>query len=63
MSYKAIKVDGQKFMYRIEMQRNGEPLVFNVVCAESDSEIDSLVQHYLNFLDSGQTNYPVNQNS
>lgn len=63
MDYKSIKVDGQKLMYRIEMQHAGKFVAFNVVCANDESEIDSLVQHHLNFLDSGQTNYPVNQNS
>lgn len=52
MDYKAIKIDGQQLAYRIETTNNGEPIAFNVVCASDESEILSLVEHHLNFINN-----------
>ena len=52
MTYKATKVDDQTLMFHIEADNNGESVTFKVVCASDESEIDSLVEHHLAFLNS-----------
>lgn len=58
MIYKATKIDGQNLMYCIETQHNGANINFNVVCADNDTEIESLVQHHINFLDNRLLSQP-----
>jgi hypothetical protein len=52
MNYISNKVQGQELMFHIEMERNGQNLAFNVVCAQSDLEIPELISQYLEMLDS-----------
>jgi len=55
MNYTSQKVDGQKLMFHIVMMHNGKEIEFNVVCAESESEIEGLIRHHLDFLDNPPT--------
>jgi hypothetical protein len=41
-------------MYQIETTNNGEPIVFNVVVAQDELEIDELVNFYLDGLNNPQ---------
>lgn len=59
MKYTANKVEGQNLMYNITTQHNGEDISFNVVCANSESEIPELVNFHLNHLDNPATVAPV----
>ncbi len=55
MNYTSQKVDGQKLMFHIVMMHNGKEIEFTVVCAESESEIEGLIRHHLDFLDNPPT--------
>lgn len=52
MNYQATKVEGQKLMFQITMKHNDEDIVFNVVCATDESEIDRLVKQYIDYLEN-----------
>lgn len=45
-------------MYQIETTNNGEPIVFNVVVAQDESEIDELVNFHLDHLNNPQPIIP-----
>lgn len=46
-------------MYEIETTFNGEPVTFNVVVANDESELDELVEFHLNYLANPQPITPV----
>lgn len=52
MNYKSNKIQDQKLMFHIEMEHKGQNITFNVVCAESESEIPELINQYLEMLDN-----------
>jgi hypothetical protein len=59
MTYEALKIDGQRCMYRIKTEHNGMPVEFNVACANDESEIDELVSFHLAYLDAPAPTYPT----
>lgn len=52
MEYVANKVDGQDLMFHVQMKHKDKDLAFNVVCAADESEIEDLIQVYLDMLDN-----------
>lgn len=54
MEYTAKKIENQQMAFEITTENNGEEITFNVVCANDESEIDGLVEYYLNFINNPQ---------
>jgi hypothetical protein len=52
MNYTATKIDGQKLMFCIKTTLDDKEIEFNVVCGKDESELDELVEHHLNYLQS-----------
>lgn len=48
-------------MYEIETIFNGEPITFNVVVAQDESEIEELVEHHLQYLSNPAPVYTETQ--
>ena len=55
MLYEKFKIEDQELAFHIKTTHNGEEISFNVVCGSDESEIDELVNFYLQSL----TNPPV----
>jgi hypothetical protein len=58
MEYIANKIEDQNLMYRIATKNNGEDISFNVVCANDESEIEGLVEFYLDSINNPQPVVP-----
>jgi hypothetical protein len=58
MEYIANKIEDQNLMYRISTINNGEEITFNVVCANDESEIEGLVEFYLDSINNPQPIVP-----
>jgi len=54
MEFTANKIEEQNLMYKITTINNGEEITFNVVCAKDESELDGLVNFYLDGLNNPQ---------
>lgn len=52
MEYTAKKIEHQQMAYEITTENNGEKITFNVVCAKDESEIDGLVEYYIDFINN-----------
>lgn len=50
MSYQVTKIEGQNLGFLIKTIFNNEEIAFNVFCAESEDEIEDLVNFHLNSL-------------
>jgi len=61
MEYTATKFEDQNLMFHIVADNNGEKVEFNVVCAQSESEVPELVAHHLDFLNNPPVIAPVQQ--
>lgn len=44
--------------FEITTENNGEEITFNVVCANDESEIEGLIQSYLDFINNPQPVIP-----
>ena len=54
MEYTSEKLQDQNLLFRITTENNGEKVTFNVVCANDESEIEELIQVYLDYLNNPQ---------
>jgi hypothetical protein len=57
MTYTASKIEGQELAYSIATTHNGNDIVFNVVCANEESELPGLVEYHLSYLDAPENVY------
>jgi hypothetical protein len=63
MEYTSHKVDDQNLMFHIAMMHKDKEISFNVVCAESEDEIEGLIQTHLDFLDNPPVISPAPQSN
>ena len=54
MEYTSEKLQDQNLLFKITTENNGEKVTFNVVCANDESEIEELIQVYLDYLNNPQ---------
>ena len=57
MEYTVNKIEDQSLAFCITMQHNGKEINFNVVCANSESEIPDLVAYHISFLEAPTPTY------